>query len=296
MLVANDLSIRRARHRDDFFEGNRFIRNRLVENAICGVWGGYSFGTVIAENEFTGNGGWLTGLSAAASTWNTPPTIILKNRFLNNKCAIHLWWNDGGALSEVSRRRRRGKGVVGNVIAGNRFEINRDAPFKNLRADAKLILLQLRDQGRAGSRAITFSTTRSVSTIRGVEFAVKPGCEPLSAGQAPRVQIPKYRATGRTHPVGARNHLRGRDQIIMDEWGPWDHESPLVRPVKSGAGEHVFDVFGLRKINEVKVLQGDVVAQIVTTNTGSPARDAMKSTSRARSGIVTASAPSRGWV
>src|SRR6185436_12153588 len=116
--------------------------------------------------------------------------------------------------------------------------------------------------------------------------AVKPGCEPLPAGKAPRVQIPKYRLLGRTHPVGARNHLRGRDQIVMDEWGPWDHESPLVRPAKSGPGEHVFDVFGLRNTREVQVLEGKVTAQIVRSNNGSPARDAMKLYLRARSGVA----------
>ena len=27
-------------------------------------------------------------------------------------------------------------------------------------------------------------------------------------------------------PVGARKHLAGRENIIMTEWGPWDHVSP----------------------------------------------------------------------
>ena len=27
-------------------------------------------------------------------------------------------------------------------------------------------------------------------------------------------------------PIGARRHLVGRENIIMTEWGPWDHVSP----------------------------------------------------------------------
>jgi hypothetical protein len=213
--------------------------------------------------------------------------LIVKNRFLNNKCAIHLWWDDDGALLKFPGVAGTEKGVVGNVITGNRFEINRDVPFKTLRADAKLILLQLRDsgQGRVASNYF-FNNQVKLDHPQAVEFAVKPGCEPLGAGQTPRVPISKYRALGRTHPVGARNHVRGRDQIVMDEWGPWDHESPLVRPAISGSGEHVFDVFGLRKIGEVTVLQGDVAAQIVATNIGSPTRDDMKLRVRARSGVA----------
>ena len=39
---------------------------------------------------------------------------------------------------------------------------------------------------------------------------------------------------GTSHPVGARDQLRGRQNIIMTEWGPWDHLSPL-KP-KTGPG------------------------------------------------------------
>ena len=41
-----------------------------------------------------------------------------------------------------------------------------------------------------------------------------------------------YIAYGSTHPVGARPELRGRQNIVMTEWGPWDHESPLIRTVQ----------------------------------------------------------------
>ena len=289
LLIGNDLSYAPAHGIEmTFSEGNRFIRNRLVENAICGIWGGYSSDTVIAENEFTANGGMAYGLERGGINMeHAADNLILKNRFLNNKCAIHLWWDDDGALLKFPGIAGTEKGVVGNVIVGNRFEINRDAPFKNLRADTKLVLLQLRDsgQGRVTSNYY-FNNQVKLDHPQAVEFAVKPGSEPLRTGQAPHLRIPKYRAVGRTHPVGARNHLRGRDQIVMDAWGPWDHESPLVRPAKSGSGEHVFEMFGLRKVSEVKVLQGDVAAQIVTTNTGSPARDAMTLHIRARSGVA----------
>ena len=71
----------------------------------------------------------------------------------------------------------------------------------------------------------------------------------------------------------------------MDEWGPWDHESPLVRPAKSGMGEQVFDLFGMRHVGEVKVLAGDVSTELVA-NTNSLARAARKLIIRARSGVA----------
>jgi parallel beta-helix repeat protein len=39
-----------------FSYGNIIVQNRFVENAICGIWGGYSCGTIIAENTFDTNG------------------------------------------------------------------------------------------------------------------------------------------------------------------------------------------------------------------------------------------------
>lgn len=288
LLIENDLSYSPAHGIEmTFSEGNQFIRNRLVENAICGVWGGYSSGTIIAENEFTGNGGMAYGLERGAINMeHAADNLIVKNRFLNNKCAIHLWWNAGGSLMKYPGVLGAEKGVVGNIIAGNRFEINRDVPFKNLRGDAQLVLLQFRDSGQGRvSGNFYFGNDIKLTHPQAVEFAVKPGSEPLRVGEVPRVKVPGYRALGRTHPVGARKPLRGRDQIIMDEWGPWDHESPLVRPAKSGMGEQTFDVFGLRGAHEVKVLDGDVSAEL-SAQTNSLARDAKKLTVRARSGVA----------
>jgi len=288
LFIENDFSYSPAHGIEmTFSEGNQFIRNRLVENAICGVWGGYSSGTIIAENEFTGNGGMAYGLERGAINMeHAADNLIVKNHFLNNKCAVHLWWDNDGALLKYPGVMGTEKGIVGNVIAGNRFEINADVPFKNLRGDAQLILLQLRDsgQGRVSSN-FYFGNDVKLTHPQAVEFAVKAGSEPLAVGQTPLVTIPKYHVRGKSQPVGARKLLRGREQIIMDEWGPWDHESPLVRPAKSGMGEQVFDVFGLRRVNEVKVLEGDVTAELVV-NANSLAKNARKLIVRARSGVA----------
>lgn len=288
LLVENDFSYSPAHGIEmTFSEGNQFIRNRLVENAICGIWGGYSSGTLIAENEFTGNGGMAYGLERGAINMeHAADNLILKNRFLNNKCAVHLWWDNDGALLKYPGVAGTEKGIVGNVIAGNRFEINADVPFKNLRSDSKLILLQFRDSARGNvSSNFYFGNDVKLTHPQAVEFDGQPETQPLKTGQMPRLTAPKHRVLGRTRPVGARRHLRGREQIIMDEWGPWDHESPLVRPAKSGMGEQVYDVFGLPRVNDVQVLEGDVSTELVA-NTNSPARAAKRLVIRARSGVA----------
>jgi hypothetical protein len=45
----------------------------------------------------------------------------------------------------------------------------------------------------------------------------------------PESPSPNIRIFGSKHPIDARAKLRGRENIIMTEWGPWDHVRPLER-------------------------------------------------------------------
>jgi len=63
---------------------------------------------------------------------------------------------------------------------------------------------------------------------------------------------------GRKHPLGAREGLRGRENIIMTEWGPWDHVTPLVRLVKSAGGTAVYEILKAPNAEvRVQTLGGD---------------------------------------
>ncbi len=267
LLIGNDFSYAPAHGIEmTFSEGNMFVRNRIVGNAICGIWGGYSSGTLIAENEFVGNGGMAYGLERGGINMeHAADNLIVRNRFLNDKCAVHLWWNNNVSMMKLPGVAGTERGVTGNVIAGNRFEINRDVPFKNLRPDAQLIVIQFRDSDRGHVTNNYFLNNQvKLTHPQAVEFSVKPGCEPLSTGRTPTYQLPIYKPMGQKRPVGKRTHLRGRDQIIMDEWGPWDHESPMLRPARSVANSIAYEVFGLKQAPKVEVLGGDVTASVET--------------------------------
>ncbi len=271
LLIGNDFSYSPAHGIEmTFSEGNRFIGNRLVENAICGVWGGYSSDTVIAGNEFTGNGGMAYGLErGAVNMEHAAGNLIVSNRFVNNKAAVHLWWNES-PLMKFPGVTGTERGVTGNSIVGNWFEINREVPFAKLGRDEKLVVLQLRDSGRGHVTNNLYSGNQiHLTHPQAVEFALMPGTEPLTSGSAPRVVLPNYTVPGKHHPVGARVALRGRGQILMDEWGPWDHETPMIRPGKSASGEPQYDLFGMSSPVTATVLSGDVTPVV---EPGSPAR------------------------
>lgn len=251
VLIGNDFSYAAAHGIEmTFSEGNVFARNRLVENAICGIWGGYSSDSLIAENEIAGNGGMAYGLERGGINMeHASGNRILRNVFLNNKCAVHLWWDDDGALLRLPGVAGTYRGVSSNVIAGNRLVIDADHPFRRLRPEEKLVGLQVRGGGAKGEGTVRGNRYGAneveLRVTNAVEMLVDRGFDLVPVSSVPRYRIPSVRPIGKTRPVGARAALRGRDKILMDEWGPWDHAQPWVRATRGDTGERRFEIRGV---------------------------------------------------
>lgn len=252
ILIGNDFSYAPAHGVEITFSfGNVIARNRMVENAICGIWGGYSQETFIAENEFAGNGGMGYGLErGGVNIEHGAHNLILNNTFTNDRCGVHLWWDGHGDFAEKTWGKANYKGVTGNIIAGNTFTIDDSHPFTSLRPEARLIAVHLRDDGEGNLRGNRFmNNTTRITSQRGVLInapdSVRADLESLEGEPIPVHVIPSPTVYGSKKPVGARPHLRGRDKIIMTEWGPWDHESPLVRRVGDVDGGHVYEFHGI---------------------------------------------------
>ncbi|MCL4179251.1 MAG: right-handed parallel beta-helix repeat-containing protein [Verrucomicrobia bacterium] len=261
LFLGNDFSYASAHGLElTFSRGNRIIGNRLVENAICGIWGGYSSDTLIASNRIEGNGGMAYGLErGGVNMEHAAGNLIISNRFLNNRCAIHLWWDNDAGLFLTPGVYARNRGVSGNLIAGNQIIINPRHPFGSLRPEELLIGLQLRVQsGRHVTNNAYFDNRVYLDLSQAREWLVDPGCEPIRSGQIPSLTPPEVQPLGQRRPVGARAQLRGRHQIIMDEWGPWDHASPLIRPGRREPGSQIYDLFGFESPPTVRVVSGSV--------------------------------------
>jgi len=275
LFLANDLSYAPAHGWEMTFSfGNRLINNRIVENAICGVWGGYSQSTLIAANEFSGNGGMAYGLERGAiNIEHGSSNQILNNRFLNNKVAVHLWWDPHADFEVKPWGKANYRGLSNNIIVGNSIDLNPDHPFK-LRDAERLIGLQLRDEslrpliaawnasqaqaqaaglpppakpvGRIQSTVFANNSFKA-SIPQAIERVVDDGIT-VEPGTAPPWDLPRVEPLGSSRPVGNRPHLRGRSNIIMHEWGPWDHQSPIVRRRATSGSTHTFEVFGSAEV------------------------------------------------
>ncbi len=228
LLVGNDFSYAPAHGIEMTFSfGNVFYDNRLIENAICGVWGGYSQDTLIARNHLEGNGEMAYGLERGGiNIEHGQGNRILGNAFRANKCGIHLWWAPAEDFSRKPWAKANGIESKGNLVVGNRFVADKLA--FHLRGHSELIL--------------------GTNTFEGIEKEMLKDDDAIvreSADPNAATVPPVYTAYGMSRPVGARRHLAGRQNIIMTEWGPWDHEAPLVRPAQDESASVRYDLYQL---------------------------------------------------
>jgi parallel beta-helix repeat protein len=228
LLIGNDFSYAPAHGIEMTFSfGNVFYDNRLVENAICGVWGGYSQDTLIARNHLEGNGQMAYGLERGGiNIEHGRGNRILDNDFRANACGVHLWWTPAEDFARKPWARANGIESKDNLVAGNRF------------AGDKLAF-HLRGRGELGLGANTLAGVEQ-EMLKDADIAIRKSVDP-NAPPAP----PTFTAYGTTRPVGARRHLAGRQNIIMTEWGPWDHEAPLVRPAQDDGASVCYDLYQL---------------------------------------------------
>lgn len=254
LLMSNDFSYASAHGIEmTFSRRNRFIHNTLVENAICGIWGGYSNDSIISRNHFEGNGGMAYGLERGAiNIEHGSGNVIHNNTFLNNRCGIHLWWDADTKLLEMPGVKANYRSVTDNVITSNRIEINPDHPFGKLQSakssSVPLVGLHLRDKGVDHVKGTVYADNTVIMTANdAVEVLADEGISLVREGKLPEIYEEPRTFPGERAAFGLRKSLSGRHNIIMDEYGPWDHQSPFVVPVSSTGSVHTFDVFGVSK-------------------------------------------------
>jgi parallel beta-helix repeat protein len=254
LVVGNDFSYAPAHGIENTFSfGNKYLKNRIVGNAICGVWAGYSRETLIAGNDFEDNGGMGYGLErGGVNIDHGGDNDILQNSFVKNKCGVHLW---GGANPEFEKKnwaKANGYASTGSVVAGNTF--SGDAVAFHFRGPGEVTLgsNKLFAVGKEVIDTPTYKVTRNEN------LALDP------------LKVPQHEVFGKKHPVGARPELQGRQNIIMTEWGPWDHATPLVRLARSAGGLAVYEVLKVPAA-EVRVnTVGDKVRAVLAPVPGKP--------------------------
>lgn len=183
-----------------------FSRNQIIGNTLhgCwhGIWGGYSYETLIADNDFAKN-------AEAINIEHGQDNTLRGNTFTGDAVGIDLYergtpeeWAYGKARDTRSR--------------GYRIEQNR---FVNVGTG-----LRIRDTSDVSGNGNRLEGVATEIKIEGTEFRAS---DPAST--QPVVKVPPPLQDAKL-PEPLVSLPRERGTIRVTEWGPHDYRSPLVWP------------------------------------------------------------------
>jgi nitrous oxidase accessory protein NosD len=184
LFFGNDFSHAPTNGIEATFSRNSFVNNRVEDN-WHGVWGGYSYDSLIVGNSFARN-------QEAIAIEHGQDNVIANNTFTNDDIGIRLWANE---------RQDPNWG----------YPKNRDT--------------RSRDYSISGNTMSGVKTPMQVTRTEGIVQN-----DPETSKPVPQVAAPARLSDGvdAMIPAGAR---RGREFIIVDEWGPYDWQAPKLWPV-----------------------------------------------------------------
>jgi hypothetical protein len=218
LFFGNDVSFAVANGIEATFSRNRFVGN-LSEGSEYGLWGGYSWGSEIRDNLFKNN---VTGIAIEHGQDNA----IVRNTFSRDRTAIRLWWNrlepsEWGYPSHRDTRSRDYR-IEGNFFAGNRAAVRLEHTT-NARLDGNVFAYV--DTAVAAAGDTSGFRHHAPEFIRGGLVGHAPWRPDTADRAAPR---PIAGATDQLQP----RLPRGRETILVDEWGPYDRLSPKLWPAR----------------------------------------------------------------
>ncbi|HET8632975.1 MAG TPA: right-handed parallel beta-helix repeat-containing protein [Gemmatimonadales bacterium] len=209
LFFGNDFSFAPTNGMEATFSRNFFYANR-VEGAWHGLWGGYSWESKVIGNQFSRN-------VEAIAIEHGQNNQITGNTFDQDTTAIHLWWNqlepsDWGYPKHRDTRSRDYQ-VSKNRFLGVRTAL-RIQDTQELSLDSNVV----RDVDTLVVAKGDTSGWQGLLSRRDSVGPTTPVLEPYSLSDGQDV-------------LGDSLTRRGRETIIITEWGPYTWRYPLLWPV-----------------------------------------------------------------
>jgi nitrous oxidase accessory protein NosD len=185
------------------FSRNTFLQNR-IEECWHGVWGGYSHGSVWANNRFARN---TEGLAIEHGQENR----IEGNTFDGDEIAIRLWQNPAQDPNWGYPKHRDTRSH-GYRLWANRFKGNPTALDVRATTGVDVALNTFDGVGRRVAGDVDLALDDTPKRFSVTDY------------------LPSPRIPGGIDPMIREDWQRGRSRIIVDEWGPYDSKSPKLWP------------------------------------------------------------------
>lgn len=186
LFYGNDFSHAPTNGIEATFSRNKFVNNRVEEN-WHGVWGGYSFDSLIYGNTFARN-------QEAIAIEHGQNNVIANNTFVEDDIGIRLWANE-------------------QQDPNWGYPKNRDT--------------RSRDYTITGNKMTGVKTPTSITRTENV--ALDGPVAPV-APLAPLAPLAPERMPDGINAMIPDGGRRGRQYIIVDEWGPYDWTTPKLWP------------------------------------------------------------------
>ncbi|MEO6253549.1 MAG: right-handed parallel beta-helix repeat-containing protein [Ferruginibacter sp.] len=236
-----------------------FSKNKIIENIIkeCdhGIWGGYSWQTSINNNRFEGN---RIGIAIEHGQSNS----ISGNSFENNKVAAIKLWARKTQPSDWGYANKRDTRSMNYDLWYNNFK------NENIAVDVML------------TYGLTFSDNKyeNVKTQLKKDSAVEGiRIDPTDLVDTTAV-IPEILSIWKKKDIPAAGFKKGRNQIRITEWGPYDYHYPIIFLKKIDSNNvYYFDVLGpkgkfkikkSKDVTNISIGEGTFPAEITAQGTG----------------------------
>jgi nitrous oxidase accessory protein NosD len=284
LLYGNDFSYAPTNGIEMTFSRNKVINNR-VDECTHGIWGGYSFESLILGNRFAGN-------KYAIAIEHGQENSIVYNSFTKDTTAIRLWSNK----TQAARWGYTRKGNTGSrdyVIGNNSFsqtptplqltasdnlliEHNTLSGFNSLKTDSSVTAISFFhnnlshfDPAVVLKSPLETACKSGVNYLAAINSKLKSAPAPFTDSTALEIianilqeEAPDSLEGGMNTTLAAE-HPRGRKYILVTEWGPYDFKSPVLWPrkkEKDGAWE--FELLGPAGKWKVKKQKGIQLAAL----------------------------------
>ncbi len=241
VIIGNDFSYAPTNGIEVTFSSN-YIANNRIFGCDHGIWGGYSYRTTIAGNQFRDN-------RVAIAIEHGQHNLVDNNLFAGDRTAIRLWANKTEPSGWGYPKYRDTRSVAYHILK-NSFN-NHQHVFSLARTDS----LWVHDNTFNGIEADVLKFDSTITRFDSL-FDPFPAGSPVEPGVFKTRDDKAFRGSGK---------YRGRKNIGVTEWGPYDFQYPLiwhVNPVDTGAIMQ-FDLLGpegkwfIKKVKGVKNISAD---------------------------------------
>lgn len=299
IVYSNDFSHAPTNGIEATFSRNHFINNKIDE-CWHGFWTGYSFDTVIEGNL-------VTNCEEGIAHEHGQSVDVQMNAFSGNKTDIHIWANPQEDPNWGYAKTRDTKSKTWNII-GNTFASGPKATALRVSQTNGISLsgnsiygsgfIFTKDVTKIGFANTTFYGDRRKIVIPDGADERETSWKPMPAEVATRSWNPMEKdrqefgfpispLVGGKIPFIPAGGVRGRKNIMVDEWGPYDFKSPKLWPgAMDKDGSVTYSVIGPAGSWSVKKVEGLTVNVIKGQVPGSITVKAIKGSTEQRLELI----------